>query len=97
MVDLVHRSRVWCSPNSPGAKGFSYWFNSIDEASWGLNVCPLRVQDAARSGSDHVYRKGRTCLLFWSKVLNLIIINNMSQLGTHFRYTGLKPHYLLIM
>ena len=41
MKDLVHRFRVWCSPTSPGAKGHSYWFDSIDEATFILNVCPL--------------------------------------------------------
>ena len=64
MKDLVHRFRVWCSPTSPGAKGHSYWFDSIDEATFILNVCPLRLWDAAHSGSDRVHWKGRTYLLF---------------------------------
>ena len=68
MVDLVPGFQVCCSPTSPGAKGRNYWFNTIDRASRGLNVCPLRLQDAACSGFDHMYRKGRIYLVFWNKV-----------------------------
>ena len=40
MKDLLHRFRVWCSPATPGAKGCSYWCDSIDEASL-LRLCVL--------------------------------------------------------
>ena len=66
MKDLVYRFRVWCSPTSPRAKGRHYWFDSIDEASFCLQVCPLRLQDAVRYGYDRVYWKGRYSLVCWS-------------------------------
>ena len=69
----MHRFRVWCSPASPRAKGHSYLFNSIDEASWGLNMCLLRIQGAACSGSDRVYLKGRTYLLL---ELGLLVLSS---------------------
>ena len=49
MVDLVHRFHVLCSTTSSGAKGHSYLFDSIDDASFVLNMCPFMLQDAART------------------------------------------------
>ena len=39
--------RVWCSPTSLGAKDRSFWFDSIDEASFFLKVYTIRLQDTA--------------------------------------------------
>ena len=69
--DLMRSFRVLCSPTFPGAKGRSYLFNSIDDiddVSFIFNVCPIRLQNAAHSGSYCMRWKGRTYLLFWNKV-----------------------------